>query len=54
MVDADNGLDELGKEIRKIISDNRKFLERVMDEEFDEEEEPAETDEEDAGTLVEL
>jgi hypothetical protein len=30
-------LDEMGKEIRKIIEDNRKFLDRIMDDEFEEE-----------------
>jgi hypothetical protein len=45
-----NEFAELSKEIRKIISENKKFLDRVMDEEFEPEEE---TDEE-AGTVVEL
>lgn len=49
-----NELDELSKEIRKIISDNNKFLDRVMDDEFEAEEGEAEADEEEAGTLVEL
>lgn len=43
-----NGLDELGREIRKIISDNRKFLDRVMDDEF----EPEDEGEEDVGAEV--
>jgi hypothetical protein len=45
-----NELDELSREIRKIISGNKKFLEKVMDDEF----EPDEEVEEEAGTLVEL
>jgi hypothetical protein len=32
-------LDELTQEVRKIIEDNRKFLERIMDDEFEAEEE---------------
>lgn len=28
-------LDELSKEIRKVIENNRKFLDRVMDEDFE-------------------
>jgi HEPN domain-containing protein len=43
-------LDELTREIRKVILDNRKFLDRVMDDEF----EPEEEDEEPAEELVEL
>ena len=34
-----DGLDELSREIRKIILDNKKFLARVMDEDFEPEEE---------------
>ena len=49
-----NGVDELSKEIRKVISDNKKFLDRVMEEDFEEEGEPAEADEDEAGELVEL
>jgi hypothetical protein len=45
-----NELDELSREIKKIISGNKKFLEKVMDDEF----EPDEEVEEEAGTLVEL
>jgi len=45
-----NELDELSREIKKIISGNKKFLEKVMDDEF----EPDEELEEEAGTLVEL
>jgi hypothetical protein len=38
--DPVNGeLDELTREVRKVIEENRKFLERVMDDEFEEEEE---------------
>ena len=43
-------LDELTREIRKVILDNKKFLDRVMDDEFGPEEEEDESDEE----LVEL
>ena len=50
-----NGVDELSREIRKVISENRKFLDRIMDEEYEpEEEDGKEPDEEEAGTLVEL
>jgi hypothetical protein len=50
-----NGVDELSREIRKVISENRKFLDRIMDEEFEpDEEDGKETDEEEAGSLVEL
>jgi hypothetical protein len=28
-------LDELAREIRKVIADNQKFLERVLDEDFE-------------------
>ena len=45
-----NELDELSREIKKIISGNKKFLEKVMDDEF----EPDEEVEEEAGTIVEL
>lgn len=34
-----NELDELTQEIGKIIKDNKKFLDRVMDEDFEPEEE---------------
>lgn len=30
-------LDELTQEVRRVIEDNRKFLERIMDDEFEEE-----------------
>ncbi|HEY6838708.1 MAG TPA: hypothetical protein VI389_08200 [Geobacteraceae bacterium] len=32
-------MEELSKEIKKIITDNKKFLERIMDDEFEPEEE---------------
>jgi hypothetical protein len=51
MVEEKTEQDELSKEIRKIISENKKFLDRIMDEEFELEEE---VDEEEAGTIVEL
>lgn len=34
---AKGELDELTQEIKRTIDDNRKFLERIMDDEFDEE-----------------
>ena len=37
-------MEELGKEIRKTIEENRKFLDRIMDDEFDPEEEGEEDD----------
>jgi hypothetical protein len=40
-----NDLDELTREISKIITENRKFLDRVMDDDF-EPEEDAEAEEE--------
>jgi len=46
-----NELDELSKEIGKIISGNKKFLDRIMDDEFEPDEE---IEEEEAGTIVEL
>jgi IMP cyclohydrolase len=42
---------ELSREIKKIISENKKFLDRVMDDEFEPDEE---TEEDEAGTVVEL
>ncbi len=57
MDEAKNELDELTKEIRKLIARNKKFLDRVMDEEFEPEEEEAveaAAEEEEAGRLVEL
>jgi len=47
-------LDELSREIKKVISDNKKFLDRVLDEEFEAEEEADEEAEEEAGTIEEL
>ena len=54
MDEVKNGLDELSKEIRKIISDNKKFLDRVMDDEFEPDTEEVTEVEEEAGRLVEL
>jgi hypothetical protein len=51
MVEEKTEPDELSKEIKKIISENKKFLDRIMDEEFEPDEE---VDEEEAGTIVEL
>ena len=45
-----NELDELTREISKIITDNKKFLARVMDDDFEPEEEAEEEEE----VLVEL
>jgi hypothetical protein len=42
-------LDELTREIDRIITDNNKFLARVMDEDF----EPEEEDEEEGGEDIE-
>ncbi len=39
-------LDELSKEIRKVIENNRKFLDRVMDEDFEPEDEEEAKEEE--------
>ncbi len=50
MVEEKTELDELSREIKKIISENKKFLDRVMDDGF----EPDEESEEEAGTIVEL
>jgi hypothetical protein len=50
MVEEKTELDELSREIRKNISENKKFLDRIMDEEF----EPDEESEEEAGNIVEL
>mgnify|MGYP006954410916 CR=1 FL=1 len=35
-------LDELALEVRRVIDDNRKFLERIMDDEFEPEDDPDE------------
>ena len=40
-----NELDELTREISKIITDNKKFLDRVMDDDFEPEEEVEEEEE---------
>ncbi|MBP1752506.1 MAG: hypothetical protein H6Q57_1342 [Geobacteraceae bacterium] len=37
-----NELEELAQNIRKIVQDNRKFLEKVMDEDFEPDEEKEE------------
>lgn len=46
MGDERSELEELSREIRKVIEGNRKFLDRVMDEDF-EPEEPEEAKDED-------
>ena len=48
-----NELDELTREIKKVIAGNRKFLKRVMDEDFEPEEDLSAEGEE-AGEMVEL
>ncbi len=47
-----NELDELSREIKKVIAGNRKFLKRVMDDDFEPEEDSGEGEE--AGEIVEL
>jgi len=39
MVDEKNEIDELTKEIRKIIADNSNFISRILDDDFEVEEE---------------
>ncbi|WP_298436545.1 hypothetical protein [Geobacter sp.] len=46
MSEEGNGLDELSREIRKVIDANRKFLERVLDDDFDPDETPGEREDE--------
>lgn len=50
MTEEKNELDELGREIRKIIADNEKFLARVLDDDF----EPDEEGEEEGEIVEEL
>lgn len=50
MTEEKNELDELGREIRKIILDNEKFLARVLDDDF----EPDEEGEEEGEVVEEL
>ena len=38
----DGALDELTKEVKRVIEDNRKFLDRIMDDEFEDEPQPDE------------
>ncbi len=44
-------MEELAHSIRKIVQDNKKFLEKVMDEDFEPQEE---TEEESSGDFEEL
>ncbi len=44
-----NELEELTLNIRKLVNDNKKFLEKVMEEDFDPEEELEEQVDEDTG-----
>jgi hypothetical protein len=48
-----NELDELSREIQKVLAGNRKFLDRVLDDDFEPEEEEK-IEEEEAGTIEEL
>jgi hypothetical protein len=45
-----NELDELARDVKKVIADNKKFLDRVMDDDF----EPEEADEEEEEQIEEL
>ena len=55
MDEIKNDLDELTREIRKVLSGNKKFLDKVMDEDFEPDtDEISEVDEDDAGRMVEL
>lgn len=40
-----NELEELSREVKKVIADNKKFLDRVMDDDFEPEEEGEEDEE---------
>jgi hypothetical protein len=52
MADMDqNELEELAQSVRKIVTDNKKFLDKVMDEEFEPEEE---IEEDSSGEFEEL
>jgi hypothetical protein len=42
-----NELEELARDVRKIVQDNKKFLEKVLDEDFEPEEEIDEESSED-------
>ena len=46
MTEEKNELDELGREIRRIIADNEKFLARIMDDDFEPDEGEGEGEEE--------
>jgi hypothetical protein len=55
MDELEKDLDELAREIRKVISGNKRFLDKVMDEDFEPDaDEVSEEDEEEAGRVVEL
>jgi len=41
MADENCEIDALARQIREVIKDNRKFLERIMDDGFEPEEEPS-------------
>lgn len=55
MDEIKNDLDELTRAIRKVISGNKRFLDKVMDEDFEPDaDEVSEAEEEEAGRMVEL
>jgi hypothetical protein len=47
-----NELEDLAREVQQLIKDNRKFLDRIMDDDFEPEEQEGE--EEEAGLVEEL
>jgi len=51
MAEENEGLDELTRNIRHLIDDNRKFLQRIMDDDFEPEEQE---EQEEAGVIEEL
>jgi hypothetical protein len=48
-----NELEDLAREVQNLINDNRKFLDRIMDDDF-EPEDDGEGEEEEAGVVEEL
>ena len=53
MTEEKSELEELARDIRQLINDNRKFLDRILDDDF-EPEEGEEREEEEAGVVEEL
>ena len=47
MADEKNEIEELTRQIREVITENRKFLARIMDDDFEPEEEGAPGEQED-------